>query len=459
MNTEHLNHALKLDVDKCIGCTHCIKVCPTEAIRVVSGKASVQADRCVDCGECVRACPYNAFYVDEDDWRQKEQFKYRVALFPSVFIGQFARNHSQESIYGAILKLGFTHVYEVEQPISLLKQITKEYCADSKKTKPFISSYCPAVVRLIQLKFPSLTENIISVKAPHDLSANYIKQSLINRGAEEDEIGIFYISPCVAKMAAVKNPLGEKKSIITGVLNMKEAYNRVMKILETGEVEEVETNFMKRLTRDGIRWGLTTGESKHAKGKSMAIDGIHNVIKFLDRLENDEAPWLSFLEVRACDLSCAGGILLTGNRFLTDDRLRKRAMKFPPAGKVKDLQVTVDLDKLKSKLYSDPIPPKPIMMLDSDMGRALEKLARARNIMCHLPGIDCGACGAPTCQALAEDMVQAKAKMSDCIFLQQTWQTQGKISVQKAFDNIENKWGKNRFMPDCNKKGAKNESL
>ena len=53
-------HSVKLDKDKCKGCTNCIKNCPTEAIRVRNGKAYIINDRCIDCGECIRVCPYHA---------------------------------------------------------------------------------------------------------------------------------------------------------------------------------------------------------------------------------------------------------------------------------------------------------------------------------------------------------------------------------------------------------------
>lgn len=33
------------------------------------------------------------------------------------------------------------------------------------------------------------------------------------------------------------------------------------------------------------------------------------------------------------------------------------------------------------------------------------------------PGLDCGSCGAPSCRALAEDVVRGDAKESDCIFV------------------------------------------
>ena len=42
-------HALIIDDQKCIRCTHCLKVCPTEAIRIVSGRVEIKEERCVDC--------------------------------------------------------------------------------------------------------------------------------------------------------------------------------------------------------------------------------------------------------------------------------------------------------------------------------------------------------------------------------------------------------------------------
>ena len=57
----------------------------------------------------------------------------------------------------------------------------------------------------------------------------------------------------------------------------------------------------------------------------MAIDGINNVVEFLELLEDDEIEGVEFLEMRACDEGCAGGILCPGNRFLTVEKLKNRA--------------------------------------------------------------------------------------------------------------------------------------
>lgn len=455
MKEKQKYHALKVDTEKCFGCTHCMKICPTEAIRIVNGIAEIDEERCVDCGNCLRACPVDAIYVIHDDLNQINSYKYRVVLFPSVFIGQFAEIYSEGQIYEGLLKLGFTHIFEVEQPVSWLMDSVKE-SGREVENGPLISSFCPAVVRLIQCKYPSLADLVSQRKAPHDLAAHFAIEQLKNLGAKESEIGIFYVSPCSAKMAAVNQPVAEKKSIVTGIVNMKELYNRIMKLIPAKE--QIDTSeFRKYLSREGILWSLPRGESSWYRRKSMAIDGIHNVVNFLERLENDEVPQLDFLELKSCNQGCAGGILLSGNRFLTVERLQKRAARYPKARQV--IPEGIDEHAIKQKLRTDKIEPKPVFVLDENRIRALEKMQKINNILCQLPAIDCGGCGAPNCHALAEDIVQGKARMTDCVFLQNKYVKEQKIKPEKAYKNLEKKWGVKRFDADCNKKGGRNEGF
>ncbi|MDP3914811.1 MAG: [Fe-Fe] hydrogenase large subunit C-terminal domain-containing protein [Bacteroidota bacterium] len=451
-------HALKVDAAKCIGCTHCMKACPTEAIRVIDGLAVIDHERCVDCGQCHRSCPTQAFYVEQDDLTKIRAFKYRVILFPSIMIGQFPEKYNETQIYSGLKKVGFTHVFEVEQPIQLLLDSVNEYLRNEENPKPAISTYCPAIVRLIQGRYPSLTENLILRKAPHDLAAHFAIERLLLEGAQREEIGLFYATPCIAKIASVKSPVGERESIVDGIVNMNHLYNEVMKVISEVEAED-NSEQRQNLSEEGILWSQTRGESGHFGSRSIAIDGIHNVVRFLERLENDQVKGVDFLELRACDQSCAGGILLTGNRFLTVEKLERRAKRYPSAKDISESTIRVDIEELKQKLVIDSISPKPLFIFGKDRVKAMEKMTRAQRIVCSLPGIDCGACGAPNCHALAEDMVNGKAKMSDCIFLQQMWEDEGKITARKALQNVQKKWGKDRFKADCNKRGRRNEGF
>lgn len=454
---EVFHHALYVDHELCIRCTHCIKVCPTEAIRIVESEVLIKEERCVDCGECMRACPHKAIKIEHDDLEQIHRFRYKVALFPAVFLGQFPERITEDQIYASLIELGFTHAYEVEQPIGILQNIIRKRIKENKEDKPLISSFCPAVVRIIQVRYPSLVNNIIRMKAPHDLVAHYVFDLLESQGIPRNEVGIFYVTPCVAKIAAVKSPAGEKESIVDGVINPKQLYNKVMAIAE--QVKPMDsTQFRKAISKEGIQWSLTHGETWWQNARTISVDGVQNVIRFLERLENEEVFDIDFLELRACDRSCAGGILLLQNRFLTVEQMKKRAKLYPSNDRIAQIEgVEEQYKHLENKMVTDEIKPRMILKYGADTKRAIGRMQRARSIMCHLPGIDCGACGAPTCMALAEDMVNGQARMSDCIFIQQLWQKDGKITPAKAFERMENKWGVGRFDPDCTKKGAKNE--
>ena len=451
-------HALKVDHVKCIGCTHCMKSCPTEAIRIVKGIAEIDFDRCVDCGQCHRVCPSKAFYIEQDDLSKIKAFKYRVILFPAIMIGQFPGKYSEDQIYDGLKRVGFTHVYEVEQPMQVLIDSMNEVLKKGETAKPAISIYCPAIVRLIQGRYPSLTDNLILRKTPHNLVAHFAIEQLMLEGAKRDEIGLFYATPCIAKIASVKSPVGERESVVDGTVNMDHLYNEVMKVISEGEVEDCSVQ-RENLSSEGILWSLTRGESCHFGSRSIAIDGIHNAVRFLERLENDQVQGIDFVEMRACDQSCAGGILLTGNRFMTVERLERRAKRYLSAKNIQAETIKANTEDLKQKLILDPISPKPHFIFGKDRVKAMEKMSKAHRIVCFLPGIDCGACGAPNCQALAEDMVNNKAKMSDCVFLQQKWEGENRINSKKAFLNVQKKWGADRFKADCNKRGKRNEGF
>jgi len=162
-------------------------------------------------------------------------------------------------------------------------------------------------------------------------------------------------------------------------------------------------------------------------------------------LENEEITDVDFLELRACDRSCAGGVLSTENRFLAVERLSKRANKDIKKQKESEEMYTSYRPFLLKDMAISEIEPRSILSLDSDMMIAMDKMKKIQRIMRVLPGIDCGACGAPKCKVLAEDIVQGKAKMTQCVFLQKMLTKEELISPQESFDISESTWGKGRF--------------
>ncbi len=84
----------------------------------------------------------------------------------------------------------------------------------------------------------------------------------------------------------------------------------------------------------------------------------------------------------------------------------------------------------------DPVEPRAMVKYHPDITIALKRMEEARRLCTILPDIDCGACGAPTCEALAEDIVCNRATIEHCIIL----------NAHRADPKmIEKIWGKKRF--------------
>jgi hypothetical protein len=432
-------------------------VCPTQAVRVRDGKAKIIDNRCVDCGECYKACPVSAIIVEQDDLQMIYNYPVRVVLLPGVLIGQFPEKIATSKIYAALKEIGFTHIFEVENSVEMVLEAYNQFQMENS-IRPLISSFCPAIIRLIQVRFPAFVENIIRAKPPIDISALYYKNQLCSEGIFPEDIGMFYVTPCAAKIAAIKSPVGEEESPVNGVINMKFLYNRILQHLKKEGEGPAIADFVKLPSSRSILWTLTRGESSQAKGRALAIDGIRNVAEFLERMENEEFKDLDFLELRACDESCAGGILISGNRFLTVERLNKRASDFEANEKLNPSRGHNLLMEINSACFFEKVSPRPIEKLDEDISKALRKMERKRRLMCFLPGFDCAACGAPNCQTLSEDIVQGRAQVSHCIFMQQMMVEQKKLSLEHAKKITESIWGSERLQKNCNKLGAEDEN-
>lgn len=444
METNNTNkefyHALTIDKDVCVGCANCMSVCPTEAIRIRNGKAELYNNKCIDCGACYKVCPVKAIFIKQDDFEEIKNYKYKIALVPAILIGQFSRTIKTSQLYAGIKELGFTHVYEVENGVGPIVEAYKKYMSKSERQKPFISPFCPAVVRLIQVRFPSLIKNIIHFSVPLDYAAVSIRERLTKAGIINEDIGIFYITPCAAKIASVKSPVASAESPINGVINMDFIFNKLQLLLNKKMPPVQSINHALR--GKDVLFSLSMGEKSRFEGRSFAIDGMKNVIEFLEQLENQDNSDVDFLELRACNQSCAGGVLTIANRFLAIERLNDRCKTIDKRNAERgmpDEDVNVDIDnKMLLKLSIPEIKPRPIMQIDDNIKNALTRLKQMEEIIHTLPGVHCCMCGAPTCSAFAEDIVRGNAKITDCVFYDDEPE-----NIKKKLNKI---WGNNKFF-------------
>lgn len=399
-------HSVTLDKEKCKGCTKCIQLCPTQAIRVRNGKARIIKEKCIDCGECIRVCPYHAKKGVTDNFEIINNFKYKIALPAPAFYGQFKKVDNISAILNALIKIGFDDVFEVAYAAQIITRETKKLIDSGELLMPTISSACPAVVKLISIRFPNLIPNIIPIISPMDLAGQLAKKIAMEKTSfREDEIGTFFISPCAAKAMGAKYPCGVDKSYVDGVFSVSDIYRKVLPFIS----EKSDIERLSKAGFNGVCWANSGGEVAALERENViAVDGIHNVVKILEEIENDKLSDVEYAEILACTGGCVGGPLTVENSFVAQTKIKKLAKKLP--GKESIDNITADV------MMNAPIPYNKALGLDDDMVTAMEKMKRMIEISDTLPGLDCGSCGAPTCRALAEDIVRGYATKSACIY-------------------------------------------
>ncbi len=409
MNT--YEHSVFLDVEKCTGCTTCLKHCPTEAIRVKDGHAVINEGRCIDCGECIRVCPHHAKKAKCNTLSQMDKFKWKIALPAPTLYGQFENLDDVDYVLDGLLKLGFDDVFEVSAAAELVSAYTRKYLKTESITKPAISSACPVVTRLIALRFRSLTDNIIHMLPPMEVAADLARQKAKREHPElsDEEIGVCFLSPCPAKASYVKNGFADYKSKVDVVVPISDIYFQLISVMS-------HASDIKSLSNSGIigiGWASSGGEATAIFNENyLAADGIENVIKVLDQLENGDFPNLDFIELNACPGGCVGGVLTIQNPFIAKARLQSLRRYLP----VSENFVRSDEGYIPDGFLFDNLPVyQPISRLSDSMAESMRMLADIQRIKGELPGLDCGSCGAPTCRALAEDIVKGQSSIDKCL--------------------------------------------
>ncbi len=409
-STNKFINSVRLDSELCKGCINCIKRCPTSAIRVRNKKASITKEFCIDCGECIRICQNHAKLPTYDSLDVIKQYKYTVALPAPSLYGQFNNLDDTNIVLTALKKMGFDDVYEVGASAEIVSQLSRDYVEKHPEKWPLISTACPSVTRLIRVRYPDLIDHLLPILPPAEIAAKEARNRAVKKsGLEPSEIGIVFISPCPSKVTAVKSPLGMEKSNIDAVCAIKDVYLRLLPVMK----DIVEPEELATAGRIGVGWGISGGEAGGLLNDHyLAADGIENVINILEDLENEKFMDLQFIELNACNGGCVGGVLNIENPFLATVKMNHLKKYMPIARRRIE---SSDSIRREDAFWTEQVEYEPVYKLGESMSESIRKMNEAEEITKRLPGLDCGACGAPTCKALALDIVKGEAKELDCI--------------------------------------------
>ena len=408
---QNYKHSVSLDLSKCKGCTACLKRCPTEAIRVRDGKATINSARCIDCGECIRICSHRAKRALHDSLDDMADFKFTVALPAPALYGQFDNMTSIDYIIDGLFKMGFDDVFEVARAAEMVSAYTRMYLNMPGIKKPVISSACPVITRIIGMNFPFLVENLMPILPPIEVAAKLAREKALRENPElrSEDVGIFFISPCPGKVSYVKNGFAGDKNNVDRVVSIRDVYFRLIDVMKHNEYPEKSSES----GMIGIGWASTGGESSSVfNDRYLAADGVENCMRVLEQIDNEDFTDLDFIELNACSGGCVGGAMTVANAYIAQARLQslKRYLPVSP-NRPTDREIPAEFFTDEKVEYDAGI------SLSSDRAEAMRMMGEIESITKCLPGIDCGSCGAPTCMAFAEDIVKNETNIDECTII------------------------------------------
>ncbi len=408
------HQSIEIDRARCRGRMACMHVCPTQAIRVRQSTAMVLHDRCIDCGECVRVCPNAAVLPRTSSFSDFSGFRHTIAIPSPVFYSQFGKDVTPSAVLGALRRIGFDDACDVATASESVSIAIQEYLDSVDSPRPLISPFCPAIVRLIQIRYPNLLAHLIPIESPMAIAAREARRhAMVRLGLKENEIGVIYITPCPAKMLAVKDPRRRRQPFVNGTISISEIYPSVLRAL----AERGGENGGGEIRGLGLGWPILGGQVACLRAQDcLAIGGVGEAVRVFEEIENGKLKDIQYVEAHSCPTGCVGGSLTVENSYIARGRVLHLLQKYGSTPS----QDRAEIRRLYQKAFfalHGTIPPIPLQPLDEDVSRALQKLHQKRQMFEQLPGIDCGACGAPKCSVLAEDVVRGDAKAEDCVFI------------------------------------------
>ena len=304
-------------------------------------------------------------------------------------------------------------MYEVSGGAELVSELTRNYVAAHPEKQPFISTACPSIVRLIRVRFPNLIEHLLPIKPPVELAAELArKRAMEKTGLPSEKIGIIFLSPCPSKVTWVKTPLGMKKSNIDAVCAIKDVYKPLLSVMKEVAENPEELAISGKI---GISWGATGGEAGGLlTDRYLAADGMENVIRVLEDLEDQKISDLEFIELNACSGGCVGGVLTVENPFAAMAKLHRLRKYMTVARSHMETDFSYPAEEA---FWTEEVEYEPVFKLGENVRESIARMAQVEELCAKFPGLDCGSCGAPTCKALAEDIVRGEATEHDCIHI------------------------------------------
>jgi hypothetical protein len=169
---------------------------------------------------------------------------------------------------------------------------------------------------------------------------------------------------------------------------------------------------------------MSGGEIAGLDMACLAVSGLQETIRYLEKIEMGLLRDMDYVEFRVCTEGCLGGPYTVADKYLAKHHLQRLVRMFGVEKRVK-YEYVRDLYR-QGWFFTDKKLVQQTDRTSSDsISQRIERELKVEKIMERLPQKQCGVCGSPDCNTFAEDVVDGRASLGDCVFMTQ------KVKVKK----------------------------
>jgi iron only hydrogenase large subunit-like protein len=404
-------------LDKCIGCNHCVRVCPISEANIAfldgnKNKIKVDNSKCIACGNCLKVCSHGSRRSEDDTKSFFDDLQMRKPI--SVFAAPAIKSNFNE--YGRLFtwlrSMGVRKIYDVSLGADICTWAHIRYI-QKNGPKPIISQPCPAIVNYILIHKNELLKYLSPVHSPMLCTAVYMQKY------ERVGTKIAALSPCVAKYYEFE---------ATNIVDYNVTFRKLQRYLRDNNVmlPSKSSGFDNYDAGLGSLYPMPGGLKEcveHYVGKKIRVDkseGPSVVYKALDEYAKQPSSKLPVLfDVLNCAEGCNAGTGCEHNIDIFEintkmDALRQAAIKEDNLQYMEDLFKKFD-ETLRLEDFIRNYTPTTARRIS--IGRekidaayvALNKFDEASR------NINCAACGCETCYEMAEKIARGVNIPENCV--------------------------------------------
>lgn len=397
----------------CKNCYKCLRSCPVKAIKFKNNQAEIVEDMCIGCSHCLAICPQNARQIISDVDKVKiaiNSGKKVIATLAPSLSGYF--DYDENKIFSAIKALGFSYVKETAVGAEIVTNKYSEFINNNPQNA-YITTACPSVIFLVQQYYPELVKYLMPVVSP------MVAHGIALKSMYGEDSYVVFIGPCVAKK--IETEVLDNKKIIDAVITIDEL-KQWIKDSQLSASELPQCNIACTDLSTGRKYPITNGIISGLKAtiseKNLSyytVTGTEDCMEIFSSISNGDLSNV-VIEASSCKNSCVGGPTMIKSEYGYYKRLNK-VKKFIQSNTISYDYVSKDTyDNLnfRRNFYAHPITKKQI---DNDK---IENILKEMGKYSIEDELNCGVCGYNTCREKAEAVYMGMAEIPMCLHFMRT---------------------------------------